>query len=166
MCKKSARASSKFKLTQKRLLFDSYSLKEELTHYRAIPFCDQLIQKLHHYVKLVHFAYVILPPNLYPTVTVGGYRSPAYAIESADFLRSLGPMFSHISAWSYLGIREIAGDLQLDGFSSRQTHAWNALISKATPKIFPHGDECDPYIMIADIIAYSLMQDSTTKRKD
>ena len=63
-------------------------------------------------------------------------------------------MFSHISAWSYLGIREITGDLQLDGFNSRQTHAWNELISKTTPKIFPHGDECNPYIMIADIIAY------------
>jgi hypothetical protein len=146
--------ATQFKLTQKRLLFDSYSLKEELTHYRAIPFCDQLIQKLHRYIKLVHFTYVILPPNLYPTVTVGGYRSPAYDIKSADFLRRLGPMFSYISAWSYLGIREITGELQLDGFNSRQTHAWNELISKTTPKIFPHGDECNPYIMIADIIAY------------
>jgi hypothetical protein len=63
-------------------------------------------------------------------------------------------MFPHISAWAYLGRREISGDLQLDGFNSRQTHAWNELVSKATPKIFPHGDECNPYIMISDIFAY------------
>ena len=25
---------------------------------------------------------------------------------------------------------------------------------KATPKIFPHGDECNPYIMLSDIFAY------------
>jgi hypothetical protein len=146
--------AKQFKLTQKRLLYDSHSLKEELTHYKAIPFCDQLIQKLHRYIKLIHFTYVILPPNLYPTVTVGGYRSPEYSIKSADFLRNLGPMFSHIAAWSYLGIRSVTGELYLDGFNSKQTNAWNELISKATPKIFPHGDECNPYIMIADIIAY------------
>jgi hypothetical protein len=63
-------------------------------------------------------------------------------------------MFPHISAWSYLGKRGISGDLHLDGFNSRQTHAWNELIAKVTPKIFPHGDECNPYIMISDIIAY------------
>jgi hypothetical protein len=143
-----------FNLTQKRLLYDSFSLREELTHYKAIPFCDQLIQRLTRYIELVHFTYVILPPNLYPTVSVGGYRSPTRTVRSPDFLRSLGPMFPHISAWSYLGKRAISGELQLDGFNSRQTHAWNELLSKVTPKVFPHGDECNPYIMLSDIFAY------------
>jgi hypothetical protein len=145
---------TQFNLTQKRLLYDSYSLREELSHFKAIPFCDQLIQKLTRYIELVHFTYVILPPNQYPTVSVGGYRSPTNTVRSPDFLRSLGPMFPHISAWSYLGKREISGELQLDGFNSRQTHAWSELISKVTPKVFPHGDECNPYIMISDIFAY------------
>ena len=102
----------------------------------------------------MHFTYVILPPNLYPTVSIGGYRSPSRSIRSPDFLRCLGPMFPHISAWSYLGKRAIPGELQLDGFNSRQTHSWNELIAKVKPKIFPHRDECNPYIMIADIFAY------------
>jgi hypothetical protein len=64
-------------------------------------------------------------------------------------------MYPHIAAWSYFGIeRENMPEIQLDGFNSRQTHAWNGLIQKAKLKIFPHGDECNPYIMIADIIAY------------
>jgi hypothetical protein len=144
-----------FKLSQKRLLYDSYSLKEELSHMRAIPFCDQLISKLRRYVDSVFFSYVVMPPDTFPTVKVGGYKSPAYEVKSAEFLRNLGPMYPHIAAWSYFGVeRESIPEIQLDGFNSRQTHAWNELINKAKLKIFPHGDECNPHIMIADIIAY------------
>ena len=109
--------AEQFHLTQKRLIYDSCSLREELTHYKAIPFCDQLIQKLTRYIELVHFTYVILPPDQFPTVSVGGYRSPAYEIRSPDFLRNLGPMFPHISAWAYLGKRAMSGELLLDGFN-------------------------------------------------
>jgi len=146
--------SQQFQLTQKRIIYDSYSLREELTHYKAIPFCDQLVQKLTRYIELVHFTYVILPPDQFPTVPVGGYRSPVYNIRSPEFLRNLGPMFSYISAWAYLGKRSISGELLLDAFNSRQTNAWNELLTKNTPKIFPHGDECNPYIMLSDIFAY------------
>jgi hypothetical protein len=146
--------AKQFQLTQNRLIYDSYSLREELTHYKAIPFCDQLIQKLTRYIELIHFTYVILPPDQFPTVPVGGYRSPTYNVRSPDFLRNLGPMFPHISAWAYLGRREISGELLLDGFSSKQTNSWKELLAKATPKIFPHGDECNPYIMLSDVLAY------------
>jgi len=147
--------ANEFKLSQKRLLYDSYSLREELSHKRAIPFCDQLVSKLSRYIDSVFFSYVIMPPDLYPTVKVGGFRSPAYDVKSAKFLRNLGPMYPHIAAWSYFGVeRENMPEIQLDGFNSRQTHAWNGLIQKAKLKIFPHGDECNPCIMIADIIAY------------
>jgi hypothetical protein len=147
--------STSFKLSQKRIMYDSNSLKEELSHFGAIPFCDQLITKLRRYIDSLCFSYVIMPPDLYPTVKVGGYKSPAYEVKSSIFLRNLGPMFPHIAAWSYFGIdREPVTDLQLDGFNSKTTHAWNDLIAKAKPKIYPHGDECNPYIMIADLIAY------------
>lgn len=144
-----------FKLSQKRILYDSNSLKEELSHFGAIPFCDQLVTKLRRYIESLCFSYVVMPPALYPTVKVGGGKSPAYEIKSAKFLRNLGPMYPHIAAWSYFGIpRGTVSDLQLDSFNSKMTHAWSDLLAKAKPKIFPHGDECNPYIMIADIIAY------------
>jgi hypothetical protein len=147
--------ATEFQLSQKRLLYDSFSLREELSHRRAIPFCDQLVSKLKRYIDSVFFSYVIMPPDKYPTVKVGGFKSPSYDVKSAKFLRNLGPMYPHIAAWSYFGIeREGIEEIQLDGFNSRQTHAWNDLIHKAKLKIFPHGDECNPYIMIADVIAY------------
>jgi hypothetical protein len=147
--------ANEFELSQKRIMYDSYSLKVELSNTRAIPFCDKLVSKLTEYIDLLHFSYVVMPPDLHPTVKVGGFKSPAYEIRSAVFLRNLAPMFPHIAAWSYFGIeREAEGELLLDGFNSKETQAWNYLIAKTKPKIFPHGDECNPYIMIADIIAY------------
>ena len=144
-----------FEVSQKRVLYDSYSLKEELSHRRAIPFCDNLIYKLRHYIDSIFFTYVILPPDEIPTVEVGGFKSPSREIKSAEFLRNLGPMFSHITAWSYFGFHRFENDeLHLDSFNSKQTHAWADLTAIAKPTVFPHGDKCNPYIAIADIVAY------------
>lgn len=153
--KRIGKLAKDFNLSQKRFLYDSNSLKEELSHRRAIPFCDQLVYKLRRYIELVHYTYVVMPPDKFPTVTVGGFKSPRRKIKSAEFLRNLQPMFSHICAWNYFGIkRGKTAAVHLDGFNSKQTHAWNDLISKVKPKIFPHGDECNPYIMLADLVAY------------
>lgn len=153
--KRVAELAEQFGLTQKKALYDSTSLKEELAHRRALPFCDQLVSKLQRYVEHVHFTYVVMPPDQFPTVTVGGFQSPCKSVKSAYFLRCLQPMFSYISAWNYFGKTSRNDDnILLDGFNSKQSHAWNDLVTKVKPKIFPHGDECNPYIMLADIIAY------------
>ena len=113
-----------FKLSEKRIMYDSNSLKEMLNHHGAIPFCDQLITKLKRYIESIYISYVVLPPQQYPTVKVGGYKSPVYEIKSAEFLRNLGPMFPHIAAWSYSELpREAVSEIQLDSFNSRTTHA-------------------------------------------
>lgn len=64
-------------------------------------------------------------------------------------------MFSHITAWSYFGRNAYNGEeVHLDSFNSKQTYAWEELSIAVKPKIYPHGDECNPYIAIADLIAY------------
>ncbi len=147
--------SKSFKLQHKRVIYDSNSLREELNHFGAIPFCDQLVSKLRNCIESVCISYVVMPPDLFPTIKVGGYKSPAYEIKSSVFLRNLRPMYPYIAAWSYFGVpRAKIPEIQLEGFNSKMTHAWNDLLSKTTPKIFPHGDECNPYIMIADFVAY------------
>lgn len=144
-----------FQISQKRVIYDAQSLKEELSHRRAIPFCDQLISELGNYIELVYFTYVVMPPADVPTIKIGGYKSPLREVKSAEFLRNLQPMFSYLTAWAYFG-KPGADEtqIQLDSFSSKQTYAWDDLIARVKPKIFPHGDECNPYIMVADIIAY------------
>ena len=147
--------AGKFQLSQKRVMYDAQSLKEELSPRRAIPFCDNLVQQLRRYIELVHFTFIVMPPADVHMVKVGGSKSPLREIKTAEFLRNLQPMFSHIAAWNYFGKeRKRDTEVQLDNFNSKQTYAWADLISIVKPKIFPHGDECNPYIMVADIIAY------------
>jgi len=150
-----AELATEFQLPQKRLMYDSSYLRKTLSHKVAIPFCDKLITKLKDQIEFLHITYVVMPPDRYPIVKVGGYKSPAYDVKSAEFLRNLQPMFSYLSAWSYFAMpRDNNTEIILDGFSSKRTHAWNTLINKTKPKIFPHGDECNLNIMIADLIAY------------
>jgi hypothetical protein len=153
--KRVAELSDSFQIPDKRIMYDSTSLKEILTPERALPFADQLIIKLKRYIESICFTYIVMPPQEHPIITVGGNKCPAYEIKSAEFVRCLGPMFTHIAAWSYFGVpRTNKEEMQIDNFYSKETQAWNDLIRQTTPKIFPHGDECNPYIMIADLIAY------------
>ncbi len=153
--KRVAELAESFEIVEKRVMYDSTSLKELLTPEKALPFCDQLITKLKRYIESLCFTYVVMPPQEHPVITVSGNKCPAYDIKSAEFVRCLGPMFTHIAAWSYFGVpRTHVEEMQLDGFYSKETEAWSDLLRQTKPKIFPHGDECNPYIMIADLIAY------------
>lgn len=78
-----------FGVSEKRILYDSYSLKEELSHRVATPFCDKLVYKLRQYIDSIFITYVILPPDEFPTVEVGGFKSPTTIVKNAQFLRSL-----------------------------------------------------------------------------
>jgi hypothetical protein len=153
--KRTAELASEFNVSQKRVMYDAQSLKEELSQHRAISFCDNLIQKLRRYIELVHFTFIVMPPADVPVVKVGGLNCPLREVKTAEFLRNLQPMFSYIAAWNYFG-KARSGEVQLhlDSFSSKRTYAWEDLTSIIKPRIFPHGDECNPYIMIADLIAY------------
>ncbi len=44
--------------------------------------------------------------------------------------------------------------MHLDGFQSKYTQAWDDLTRRVVPKVFPHGDECNPFINIADLISF------------
>lgn len=124
---------------------------------RAIPFCEKMIGSLQDLIKAVQINYVILPPAKVPEVEVGGLGAGTEKIKTAQFLRDLTPAFSHIMAWAFLG-KDMGGvpdwDMHLDGFQSRYTEAWDDLTRRVTPKVFPHGDECNPFINIADLISF------------
>lgn len=75
-------------------------------------------------------------------------------IKTMDFLRKLTPAFPYLTAWSYLGrVRNHIGNLFLDGFSGKQTTAWDDL-GVHDLKVFPRGDECNEIIALADMLAY------------
>jgi len=147
--------SYEFKLPANLPIYCSTHLKKEVGIKKAIPFCDNLVTELQEYLDLVYISYVILPPATIPTVTVGGTKSPEITINTSDFLRSLSPMFSYITAWNFMRHRKYSDhEILIDGFRSKETAAWDELVDITVPKIFPRGDECNVFISFTDVIAF------------
>jgi len=143
-----------FKLPYRKNLYSSNELKETLGPRRATPFCDKLITSASESISTIYISYVIRPPATFPYTEVGGHKCPRREVKTEMFLRQLGPHFSYITAWSYLGIPRPASEIHVDGFSGcKLTSAWDDLAPRG-PRIFPHGDECNPYICASDMIAF------------
>lgn len=151
------RLAGNFGLEDGLLIRSSTYLKYGIGLIKAIPFCDSMIMAVQDQIKAVQFNYVIIPPSKVSEVEVGGLGAATERIKTAEYLRNLSPAFSHIMAWSFLG-KSWGGipdwEMQLDGFQSKYTEAWDDLCRRVTPKVFPHGDECNPFINIADLIAF------------
>jgi len=121
---------------------------------RTIRICDELVQFVQDHITSVFVCYVVLPDKDFPYMEVGGVGCPRTQIETADFLRQLSTAFSHITAWSYFGKPERSSRLlYLDAFTSKQTTAWQDLISRTNPVVYSRGDECNPLIAVADTLA-------------
>ena len=152
-----ARLASSFGIVDGLYVRTSSYLKYGIGLRKAIPFCDQLVSSLQALIKEIHLTYVILPPSKFPEIEVGGLGAGTEKLKTAEYLRQLSPAFSHIMAWSFLG-KDIGGvpdwDMHLDGFQSRYTQAWDDLTKRVKPRVFPHGDECNPFINMADIISF------------
>ncbi len=145
-----------FKSATNRLIYSFWNLIEEFTLRKAIPFADHLITEIAPFIDYVHISYVILPPNKVSSVRVGGLYSPIEEIKTEDFLRNLPPMFSYLTAWTTLSKYDGNTMYHIDSFSSKNTRAWDDLTMRLEDniKIYSHGDECNPLISLADLIAF------------
>lgn len=145
-----------FELPIIRSCYSSTTLKREIGLRKAFAFCDKLITQLQKFIKFIHISYIILPPDKIPTVRVEGNQCPEREIETTKFIENLGPMFSYLTAYSFLGKPTGVADwtLHIDSFRSKHTTAWDELVSRSKPLVFPKGDECNPYISLSDIIAF------------
>lgn len=122
---------------------------------RTTSLSDQLLKSIQDLIESVYFSYVILPPKDVPLVEVGGFKCPKRVIKTFDFLRNLSVYFSYMTAWKYLGIEGRQNEkIIIDGFHGKRTPAWDDIINKTSPIIYSHGDECNPFISVADIISF------------
>lgn len=148
-----SKLAKNFQLPYVKFCYSSNELRRILGPRKAPAFCDNLIQAVSSSITKVFISYVVRPPATYPFTEVGGRTGPRIPLRTELFLRQLGQPFSYLTAWSYCGISQPQSVFHIDGIgSSKRTTAWDDLISKS-PKIFPHGDECNPYISCADILA-------------
>jgi hypothetical protein len=127
---------------------------EKIGHSKAYRMSDELLQSVQHLIDSVSFSFVVLPPKQVPLVQVGGYKSSKKELDTFSFLRKLSVYFSYITAWNYLGIESRKNSrIIVDGFSGKRTTAWDELEKITKPIVYPHGDECNPFISTADMIA-------------
>lgn len=136
----------------------STHLKRVLGLDKAIVFADKLITSLQDCIDEAHFSYAILPSKRIPEIEVGGYKCPVKYIPTPKFLDNLGPMFSYLTAYSYLYSKSFINvdnlEFHIDAFRSNETYAWNAITKYTRPKVFFRGDECNPFISCADIVSF------------
>lgn len=124
--------------------------------WKAIAFTDKLVSSIQDAIEAVHCSFVILPPKIHPTVPVGGNGDSTRAVPTRSFIDRLGPMFSYLTAQSYVYTnKRVPGDtdIRIDSFTSKQTRAWDAL-AKHRPRVYWKGDECDATIACADLLAF------------
>lgn len=133
----------------------SNHLKKSMGLSKSIAYCSALIEDIQNYVEMVHVSFVTLSPSDHPTVRVGGNRCPPKEIRTEQFLRELPPTFSHVAAWNYVRRHpDQDTEIHIDGFRAKYTKAWEELRSQCDPKIYFRGDECNPFISLADIMAF------------
>lgn len=136
-------------------ILSSYLARSQMPLYRAIPLCDKIVQDVQDYVDLAFFSWLSIPPTSYPTVSVGGTRAPRKEIPTPKFLRDVAPYFSYITAWAFFGKRTASEyNILIDGFHSKRTPAWDDIASACKPAVLPRGDECNPFVAFADIVAF------------
>jgi hypothetical protein len=144
-------------IESRRLFFCSSDVKRKLSGVddRVFDFCSRLVQGSANDVTKIFISYAIFSPAKTTEVFVGGSDCPREAIATVKFMRDhLPQMFPHIAAWSHSSRNPEAMEYHLDGFQSNHTLAWKELVQDRNPLVFPHGDECNPYISFADIVAY------------
>jgi len=135
----------------------SHEIKQHLQNdmSKTIAFCDLLIKGIQEFIEFAFFSYIVLPPKEKPRIRVGGERSPEKEINTHKFLRSASPAFSALTAWAFTSKHNISEkNVLIDSFRYKKMPAWEKLVKKTNPSVYPHGDECNPYIALADIIAF------------
>lgn len=137
--------------------FSSASLRDHLNTIEMSKFMKQLVSGVQDFVESVHCSFVLLPVAEMPHVETGGIKCPKETTPTVKFIQKLAPGFSYMTALGYVWRHEDTDfdglEMHIDAFSSKHTTAWDIVKSKAPVNIFYKGDECNPFISCADIIA-------------
>lgn len=154
-CDVNGRLATDFGMAHTAPFYSSNHLKKKMGMAKSIAYCNALIEEIQRHIELVHVSFVTLSPSEQATVLVGGSKCPQKHVRTEEFLRELPPIFSHIAAWNYVRRHPNEDtEIHIDGFHSKSTIAWEELRSRCDPKVYFRGDECNPFISLADIIAF------------
>ena len=145
--------SKDFSFNPTRKIYKAYDMGQKLGFGKAIAFWEKLLTELQDFIVKLNVYYTILPPSKIKKVKMyGAQKSRVKEVDALDFLRRLNPAYVHCCAWKYTQDNvSLPQDMLLDYFEYEVTEGWNALIERVKPKIYYHGDKCNPFISLADI---------------
>lgn len=122
---------------------------------KSLSFLYSILDEVQDHISKAHINWVILPDAV-DKVSVGGLHSVVKEIKVNKFKRDMGNIFPAVCAWSYT--KQYGEDYDIayiDNFQGKTTNAWSELLHRA-PELYvvPKGDECNPFICMADIFAF------------
>ena len=118
-------------------------------------FLHQVLESVQNQIEHVDVSWLIASPKTVPTVHVAARGAGHEDVPLKDFFASQGNVHSMVSAWLFRKLFSRDMDIHVDHFQGKPSRAWSDLSGQTqTLQIVPKGDECDPFICIADILAY------------
>lgn len=151
--------SERFRVDLPRLFVSSRAVLEQVfknDRSATLAFLYQILEEVKVSIGRAHVNWVILPPTRTPVVRTGGVESLSTEVPTREFVSVVGNMFPPISAWHYFrSTNQRMEEVRLDHFQGKTNRAWQELTAATdTMRVFPWGDECDPFICMADIFCY------------
>jgi hypothetical protein len=153
------RTAEKHRVTLPRQFGSSRFVIESIFDRRyneARRFMYEVLEQTQDLIRHIDVTWLIASPLTTPTVTVGGMGSAQRSIPLKEFVTNAGNTYSMISGWVYTQVfRDERPTMELDNFQGKPSAAWDQLSSSGRPlQVFQKGDECNPFICMADILAY------------
>ena len=133
---------------------------------KAMSFLHKLLSRVEGEIEDVLIDWLILPRDRVPEVFIGGTGAISSALPTREFVARIGQMWSALTAWDYARRVHFPSDLDLriDHFQGKLSPAWSELVGHyPNMQVVPWGDEVDPFICTADIIAY--LTDKTARSR-
>ena len=125
-------------------------------YMEARAFLHRVLEHVQDRIEHVDVSWLIVSPKEVPTVRLRAKGTGHEDVPVKQFLASQGNVHSMVSSWLFRKLypgREV--DVEVDHFQGKPSRAWTELSGQTgNLRIVPKGDECNPYICIADILAY------------
>ena len=146
----------KYNLSDKRYIYDSYSISKGRRMGDAFKIISEIVDRAIDYIEGLNVYYTVLNAKRTRTVKVGGVdQSNVKEISPMDFLANLNPTYVHCCAADFRnGPNPGTIPLKMDYFEGKVTKSWGDLTTSGNFEIFHRGDECNPYVNLADLIAW------------
>ncbi|MCK5128020.1 MAG: hypothetical protein KAR42_17320 [candidate division Zixibacteria bacterium] len=150
------RIMKKHNLPANRYIYDSHTISKRLRLYDAIDVISEIVNESLPYIDKINIYFTMFNTEKLKTIKVGGAdKSDVKEIPVLKFLPKLNPTYVHCCAWDFrAGPVPDSVPMHIDYFEGKITKSWEYLKNVGNFQVFYRGDECNPFINLADLITW------------